>query len=253
MTADIEYITKCRLSLENYLRIEKDFFEFADTIYIWDQWGKKKEMSTLSLANLLINTCIGLEETLKLLLTNPKNNLNKKILTYTQIKHKNSSDKWIKKYLHELENENYSNTKIIDLLDFSVFRSLLNKSSSKIIYIRPPMSINFSDDLLFGNTGKKPKWYDAYEDVKHNIFSTYSKASIELVFDALAAYFLLAKIIAHEASPFEPSKETKEYFPWTEGEINIDNRVTFPTSPHWLSHFKSKHFININIKKKVKN
>lgn len=77
-----KYATKCRLSMENYLALEERFFEFADTIYVWDEWDQKKVLSTLSLANLLTNICIGLEESLKLLLSNPLNNLKDEFKNY---------------------------------------------------------------------------------------------------------------------------------------------------------------------------
>lgn len=35
---------------------------------------------------------------------------------------------------------------------------------------------------------------------------------------------------------------------WYEGVFEKDHNVRFPSSPHWLSHFKSKHFTNISIK-----
>lgn len=101
--------------------------------------------------------------------------------------------------------------------------------------------------------GHKPTWYDAYEEIKHNIFSAYKSASLALVLEALGAYYLLAKIIAYEASAFELPKNRSTYFPWHDGEIKIDTTVKFATAKHWPSHFKSEHFINISIKHKKKS
>lgn len=244
-----DYTAKCRLSLENYLELENHFFKFANTIYVWDEWVQKKVLSTLSLANLLTNICIGLEESLKLFLQHPLNNLKEELKKYIktsslEIKRKNER-------LKEIEIEDYREISLKILLDFKGFRTLLNNSSRELIYVRPPMTISF--EKLFGEDGSKPTWYNAYEEIKHNIFSTYKKASIDLVFDALGAYYLVSKIIAHEGSAFELAQSKLSYFPWYNGEIKIDNSVKFPTSKNWLSHFKSEHFINISIKRKSQN
>lgn len=241
----IEYLSKCRLSLENYLEVENRFFKFANTIYVWDEWDQKKILSTLSLANLMTNICIGLEESIKLLLSNPLNDLNGEFLSYIESSPVRISRR--SELIREIKTGDYSNVGLNLLLDFKNFRKLFNSFSDQILYIRPPTNITFFD--MFAKNNQKPEWYKSYEDIKHNIFSKYKKATIELTIDSLGAYYLLATIVAHEASTLQVSHGNKEYFPWYEGKIEIDTNVKFATSKHWLSHFKSNEFINISVKK----
>jgi len=234
----------CRLSLENYLEQEKIFFSFADTIYVWDKWDVKKTIFTLALANMFTNICMALEQSLKLLIQNPLNNLKPNFAR--SFGKKDVRNK--KTRLLEIKNDNYKEVGLKYFLDFKQFRAKLNKASVEVLYARPPGFIQFEN--LFGKKNEKPEWYEKYEEVKHNMLSAYELATVSLVMDALASYYLVASIIAQEGSSLELPENRKKYFPWYEGKIRRTNKVTFPTSPHWLSHFKSNHFFRIEIIKK---
>lgn len=142
---------KCKLSMENYLEVEKRFFDFVDVIYVWDNYDKKAKISTLSLANLLVNICTGIEESLKLLILNPHHELKDDFLAYMK---ENKVDKQRnKKIFKEIQEYNFSNVSLNDILNFKNFRIMLNRGSKQVEYVRTPMRIKFSN--LFNRGGAK--------------------------------------------------------------------------------------------------
>src|SRR3989338_3966383 len=151
---EFKYLSLCRLSTENYLQLEQSLFEFADIVYMYDDWENKKKISTMQLANLHGSICSGIEEALKLILVNPQNDLiNEFTIHIDTLAISNKHKKAIKK---ELKVGRLDNVKLKWILDFKNFRKTLNNFSPAVIFSKPPFQISFPKN--FSRKGAKPKW-----------------------------------------------------------------------------------------------
>lgn len=245
---ETEYLSLCRLSTDNYLQLENVLFKFADTVYVYDDWENKGKIFTMQLANLYGSICSGIEEAIKLFLVNPKNNLIKNFISYIDTLPINENYK--KDIKKDLEGEILDNVKLKWILDFNGFREKLNEFSGAVIFSKPPFEISFQEN--FGEQNTKPRWFDIYEGIKHNFFSKYPGATLEIVFEALAAYYLIARMLANEATFIVQPEWQSGYYTWYEANICADRSLHVGASENDIQHFKSKHFEALSLRKNSK-
>ncbi|NBS69665.1 hypothetical protein EBT31_12235 [bacterium] len=238
-----DYLKLCRLCTDHFLELERKFFTFCELVYVFDNWEAKKTISTMELANLLSSICASTEESAKLLLVNPRNNLVDKFLEHLETK--NSWGRQKDQIKQELLAENLGNIRFVWILDFLNFRSKLNEYSRAVHFQRSPFGLVFSDNFGDG----KPGWFTIYEDIKHNFYSKYKTAQIDIVFDALAANYLLSRILAHETATMANPKWQGGYLPWYEMQVSTGSPTMLGVPTNYLPNFKSNYFEGIWLQK----
>lgn len=232
------YANKCELCADNYLLLERSYFDFLDKVYAHDDWEGKKNISTMELAHQLNAICAGIEETFKLLLQNPNNDLTQEFIEHLQ--GIEPAPQRVGEIIRELNQGNFDRVKIQWILNFKSFKEKLNTFSAHIKYPRKTSCYHFTD--LFEGCGFKPSWYQAHENIKHNFFSKYQEATIDVILNALAAYYLLTKVLVHEAIFIVNPEFQGGHYPWYEARVNIFTGQMIGAPKNYIAKFDSDHF-----------